>query len=57
MPFSDVHRRFASAMGQYCGGIIEHVRDFFEDKIPSLDDYLAIRRRGVGVAPVLALLE
>ncbi|CZR54145.1 related to pentalenene synthase [Phialocephala subalpina] len=52
-----VQRRFADAMEQYCEGIMEHVSDYFEDNIPSLEQYMDVRRRGVGVAPVLTLIE
>lgn len=54
---SDVQQRFATAMEDYCAGVIGHVKDFCGDISPSLDDYMEIRRRGVGVAPVFALLE
>ena len=55
--FKDVQQRFADAMEQYCEGILEHVSDYFEDTIPTLEQYMDIRRRGVGVAPVFALIE
>jgi hypothetical protein len=44
-------------MEQYCEGILEHVSDYFDDTIPSLKQYMDIRRRGVGVAPFFSLLE
>lgn len=53
----DVQRRFALAMERYCQGILEHVNDYFHDNTPTLDQYMDIRRRGVGVAPILALIE
>ncbi|KUJ11138.1 putative pentalenene synthase [Mollisia scopiformis] len=52
-----VQQRFAVAMELYCEGIIAHVGHFFQHKIPSLEEYMAVRRRGVGVLPVFALME
>jgi hypothetical protein len=39
-------------MERYCEGILEHVSDYFEDTVPTLEQYMDIRRRGVGVAPL-----
>jgi hypothetical protein len=55
--FQDVQQRFADAMEQYCEGILEHVSDYFDETIPPLNQYMDIRRRGVGVAPIFSLLE
>lgn len=56
-PLPDVQRRFAAALEEYCEGILDHVTDFFENKTPDPEVYMNIRRRGVGVAPVFALIE
>lgn len=53
----DLQRRFADTMEDYCAGILEHVSDVFENTTPSLEEYIAIRRRGVGATPVFALIE
>lgn len=55
--FQDGQQRFADAMERYCEGILEHVSDYFDNMIPSLKQYMDIRRRGVGVAPFFSLLE
>lgn len=44
-------------MTEYCHGALEHVGHHSEEKTPDLLEYLDVRRRGVGVTPVIALME
>jgi hypothetical protein len=52
-----VQQRFKSAMKGYSQGILEHVDHISISKTPSLTEYMTARRRGVGVEPVIALVE
>lgn len=44
-------------MEEYAKGVLGHVGDFSRDKLPSVEEYLRFRRDGVGVTPVLALVQ
>ncbi|KAK0103810.1 hypothetical protein ONS95_005809 [Cadophora gregata] len=44
-------------MTEYCLGALEHVGHHSESRSPCLSEYMEVRRRGVGVTPVIALME
>ncbi|KAH7397493.1 terpene synthase metal binding domain protein [Cadophora sp. MPI-SDFR-AT-0126] len=52
-----VQSRFLDAMTEYCDGALEHVGHHSQARNPCLSEYLDVRRRGVGVTPVIALME
>ncbi|KAH7303895.1 terpene synthase metal binding domain protein, partial [Rhexocercosporidium sp. MPI-PUGE-AT-0058] len=54
---SAIQNRFLYAMTEYCHGALEHVGHHSEERTPDLSEYLDVRRRGVGVTPVIALME
>ncbi|PVH79741.1 putative pentalenene synthase [Cadophora sp. DSE1049] len=52
-----VQSRFLDAMIEYCDGALEHVVHHSEARNPCLSEYLDVRRQGVGVTPVITLME
>ncbi|KAG9232758.1 isoprenoid synthase domain-containing protein [Amylocarpus encephaloides] len=52
-----VQDRFSAAMSRYCEGVLEHVGHASQGTTPELEEYISVRRRGVGVEPVLALVQ
>jgi hypothetical protein len=44
-------------MHAYCLGALKHVDDEFQNRIPTLDEMILIRRRSAGVSPLYHLVE
>ena len=44
-------------MTSYCNGALEHVSRESQQRIPTLEEQLATRRRSAGVTPLFALVE
>ena len=44
-------------MTSYCKGALEHVNQESQERIPTIEEQLATRRRSVGVTPFYALVE
>jgi hypothetical protein len=52
-----MQQRFARSMMDYGGGVLKHICDFSKHKMPTLEEFMVARRGGVGVTPVIALIE
>ncbi|KAI4215131.1 MAG: hypothetical protein LQ351_002446 [Letrouitia transgressa] len=52
-----LQQRFYKAMTSYSRGALEHVDRESQEKIPSIQEQLATRRRSSGVTPLFALVE
>jgi hypothetical protein len=48
---------FARSMMDYGDGVLKHICDFSKHKMPTLEEFMAARRGGVGVTPVITLIE
>lgn len=44
-------------MEVYAAGVLKHVGDLSEKNNPSIEQFMEARRGGVGVTPVIALVE
>lgn len=44
-------------MEVYSSGVLQHMEDLFEGRQPTIEEFMEERRGGVGVLPVIALIE
>ncbi|KAI9147523.1 (+)-eremophilene synthase [Paramyrothecium foliicola] len=52
-----VKKRFAAAMASYCHGALTQVKDYFQGRLPTVEEMMIVRRESAGVPPLYHLVE